>query len=242
MPWNALSGSYSGAEACPPTRWHIANVCRRLLEPEVVIPPHLVARSRVALDVGANKGGYTHILLGLASAVHAFEPNPALIPWLSRQREPRLTIHPVALGNSTGEALLRVPFGLNGRPSKQGATLNERTRHRCIEVPTSVCRLDDLDLGDIGFIKIDVEGLEAQVIDGARETIARCRPAMLIEIEERHTGESPSVLIERIVALGYACYALSANVLTDWQAVDLDRQSVFNWIFLPRAGRYANSG
>ena len=226
-----------------PTRWHMANVYRRLrrLEPEVAILPHLVARSRVALDVGANKGGYTHTLLGLASAVHAFEPNPELIPWLFRLSDTRLTIHPVALGNCTGEALLRVPFGLNGRPSKQGATLNERTQHRCIEVPTSVCCLDDLDLGDIGFIKIDVEGFEARVIDGARETIARCRPVMLIEIEERHTGEPPSVLIERIVALGYACYALSANVFTDWQAVDLNRQTVFNWIFLPRAGRFATA-
>ena len=69
-----------------PTRWHMASICRRLrlLEPEIAILPHLVARDRVALDVGANKGGYTHTLLGLASAVHAFEPNPALIPWLSR--------------------------------------------------------------------------------------------------------------------------------------------------------------
>ncbi|MDE0242484.1 MAG: FkbM family methyltransferase [bacterium] len=228
-----------------PTRWHMANVCRRLrkLEPEVAILPHLVAHDRIALDVGANKGGYTCTLLGLASAVHAFEPNPALIPWLSRLRDTRLTIHPLALGDCTGEALLRVPFGPSGRPSKQGATLavTERTRNSRIEVPISVCRLDDLELGDIGFIKIDVEGFEARVIDGARETIARCRPAMLIEIEERHTGEPPSALIERIVALGYACYALSASVLTDWQAVELDRQSIFNWIFLPRAGRFATA-
>lgn len=104
-----------------------------------------------------------------------------------------------------------------------------------VEMPTSVCCLDDLDLGDIGFIKIDVEGFEARVIDGACETIARCRPVMLIEIEEKHTGEPPSVLIERIVALGYTCCALSTGVLTDWQAVDLERQRVFNWIFLPLA-------
>ena len=46
---------------------------------------------------------------------------------------------------------------------------------------------------------------------------------MLIEIEEAHTGEPPSVLIERIVGLGYACYALAGGVLTDWRTIDLGR-------------------
>ena len=178
-------------------------------------------------------------LLRLAPAVHAFEPNPALIPWLSRLQGPRLTVHPLALGDSDGEAVLRVPLGRRGRPSKQGATLavTERTRRGSVEIRTPVRRLDSLDLGDVGFIKIDVEGFDAQVIDGAHETIARCRPVVLIEIEEIHTGEPPSVLIERIAGLGYACYGLVDGVLTDARLVDLDRSHVFNWIFLPQGRR-----
>ena len=132
-----------------------------------------------------------------------------------------------------------MPLGRGGRPSKQGATLvaTERTRRGSIEASAQVRRLDGLDLGDIGFMKIDVEGFEAQVIEGARETIARCRPVMLIEIEQAHTGESPAALIERIAALGYGCCALAGGVLTDWRAVDLDRSHVFNWIFLPQGRR-----
>ena len=222
-----------------PTGWHMANLRRRLLrlEPELGILPLLVARNRVALDVGANKGGYTLGLLRLASAVHAFEPNPALIPWLSRLRDPRLTIHPIALGDRDGDAVLRVPLGRKGKPLKQGATLapTERVGRGCVEARATVRRIDSLDLGDVGFIKIDVEGFEAQVVDGARGTIDRCRPVMLIEIEEVHAGEPPSVLIERIAGLGYGCYALVGGALTDWRAVDLDRTYVFNWIFLPQS-------
>ena len=149
-----------------PTGWHMANLRRRLLrlEPELGILPLLVARDRVALDVGANKGGYTLGLLRLASAVHAFEPNPALIPWLSRLRDPRLTIHPVALGDRDGEAVLRVPLGRKGKPLKQGATLapTERVGRGCRgDAVATVRRMDGLDLGDVGFIKIDVEGFES---------------------------------------------------------------------------------
>lgn len=224
-----------------PTRLHMADVRRRLLrlEPELGILPLLTARQRVALDVGANKGAYTQALLRLTPAVHAFEPNPAIVPWLSRLRDPRLTIHPIALGDHDGEAVLSVPLSRRGRPSKQGATLapTERVSRGCVEARVVVRRLDSLDLGDVGFIKIDVEGFEARVIDGARGTIARCRPVMLIEIEEVHTGEPPSVLIERIAGLGYGCYALVGGALTDWRAVDIHRTNVFNWIFLPQSRR-----
>ena len=221
-----------------PTRWHMAHVRRRLLrlEPELGILPLLAAGDRAALDVGANKGAYTWELLRIAPSVHAFEPNPALLPWLSRLRDPRLTIHALALGARDGEAVLKVPLGRTGRPSKQGATLaaTERTLRGALEVAAQVRRLDSLDLGDVGFIKIDVEGFEAEVIEGAHETIARCRPVMLIEIEAAHTGEPSSAMIGRIAGFGYACYGLVDGVLTDWRAVDLDRTHVFNWIFLPQ--------
>ena len=224
-----------------PARWHLAHLHRRLrrLEPELGLLPLLAARNRVALDVGANKGVYTQALLRLARAVHAFEPNPVLIPWLTRLSDPRLTLHALALGERDGEAVLRVPLGQNGRPSKQGATLADtaRTRRASVEVRTPVRRLDGLDVGDVGFVKIDVEGFEAQVIEGARETIARCRPVMLIEIEEAHTGAPPAMLIERIAGLGYACYALADGVLTEWCRIDLGREPVFNWIFLPQGER-----
>ena len=46
-------------------------------------------------------------------------------------------------------------------------------------------RLDNVYRGRAGFIKIDVEGHEQAVLDGAVETIRRCKPRMLVEIDDR---------------------------------------------------------
>jgi hypothetical protein len=48
-----------------------------------------------------------------------------------------------------------------------------------------MARLDEVYSGDCGFIKIDVEGHQQAVLDGAVETIERCQPRMLVELEER---------------------------------------------------------
>src|SRR4029450_12601416 len=55
--------------------------------------------------------------------------------------------------------------------------------HRAIEVPMAT--LDSSYEGEVGFIKIDVEGHEQAVLDGAVQTIRRCRPRLLVEIDER---------------------------------------------------------
>jgi len=61
-------------------------------------------------------------------------------------------------------------------------------------------RLDSLDLPECRLIKIDTEGMEPQVLDGARETIARCRP--LLYVENNEPGASKP-LSERLDAFGY---------------------------------------
>ena len=52
-----------------------------------------------------------------------------------------------------------------------------------VDVPME--RLDDIYSGNCGFIKIDVEGHQQAVLEGAVETIKRCQPRMLVELEER---------------------------------------------------------
>ncbi len=63
--------------------------------------------------------------------------------------------------------------------------LDRYTAHRALKVRMD--RLDNVYDGTAGFIKIDVEGHEQAVLDGAVETIDRCRPRILVEIEQHRS-------------------------------------------------------
>ncbi|HXQ47058.1 MAG TPA: FkbM family methyltransferase [Caulobacteraceae bacterium] len=69
--------------------------------------------------------------------------------------------------------------------------------------PTRVVAIDDLALPACGFLKIDVEGFEAAVLEGARQTIARLRPMLYVENDR---ASQQAALIALIDSLGYTQY------------------------------------
>lgn len=218
-------------------------------ERELALVPFLADRRRVSVDAGANKGVWTEMMRRYSAHVHAFEPNPKLFRFLRRGVGRGVSCHALALSDATGLAELKVPCGSKGY-SNQGASLSAvkigNGNFRFLEVATT--RLDDLELGDVGFIKIDVEGHEMAVIDGASETLRRCRPALIVEIEERHTQIRIEELIDRTRSHGYDAFALSRGALKRFEELDLEAchrhpathsDYVFNWIFLPVANSLA---
>lgn len=213
-------------------------------EGEVALLPFLADPARVSLDIGANKGVYTWFLRRCSREVHAFEPNPKMFRFLQRLAGDNVHVSRVALSNESGAAELRVPRHRRGGFSNQGASLSAvKVADGYEGVAIDARRLDDLGIADIGFIKIDVEGFEQAVLDGARETIARDRPSLLIEMEEAHTGQPIEDAIARVEAMGYRGLFLRRGVLRPIDAFDGDRNHrhaatrqdyVFNFIFLPR--------
>jgi FkbM family methyltransferase len=212
---------------------------------EIHLLRFLVDPARNAIDAGANKGTYTYFLARLAHRVYAYEPNPKMFRLLRCNIAANVEAFPYALGDRTGRATLRVPYGAKGH-SNQGASLSETKVVRNftpIEVETR--RIDDLGLRDIGFIKIDVEGHEAAVLAGAAATIARDRPNLLIEIEEKHTQERIERALARILDLGYEGLFVAEGRLQPLSAFDPEAHHrrprsgyVYNFVFLPKgAGR-----
>jgi FkbM family methyltransferase len=217
---------------------------RRQGEAEVALLPFLADPSRVSVDVGANKGVYTWLLKDCSRAVYAFEPNPKMFSFLRRLEGERVSVSPIALSNETGTATLRVPRHRRGGFSNQGASLsNVKVADDYMGVEIDARRLDDLDIRDVGFMKIDVEGFEQAVLEGANETIARDRPNLLIEMEEAHTKQPIEDHIAAIEALGYRGVFLRRGILFPIDAFDGERHHrnvesradyVFNFIFLPK--------
>lgn len=215
-------------------------------EREMGFLPYLVDPDRVCVDVGANKGVYTYALSRLCPWVHAFEPNPAMYQLLQQRAPKNATTYPIALSNRTEDAYLRVPKGGHRGFSNQGASLSVvKVSSDYVEVPVSAKRLDDMSIENIGFMKIDVEGFEREVLEGAVQTLQRDRPTLLIEMEECHTKRPIRDDIAFVEGLGYRAFALfKGNTLRSIDHFDPavhhhdakknDRDNyLFNFIFLP---------
>jgi FkbM family methyltransferase len=160
-----------------------------------------VPRDRLAIDVGANNGIYAYHLSRYARSVVAFEPNMGFGRAL-RVLPRNVTVRFEALSSATGALPLHIPAAEAGE-AEGWATLEatDLPVARSIDVP--VRRLDDLDLGQIGFIKIDVEGHEMAVLAGATATIRRDRPTLLVEAEDRHRPGATAELFRWAEEQGY---------------------------------------
>ncbi len=96
-----------------PPQYYIRHLVKKNLhkgEPELHLLPFLVDRKRQAIDIGANKGVYTHLLARLVPFVHAFEPNPKMYKVLSRGLPVNARAHEIALSDLSGSGELLVPM------------------------------------------------------------------------------------------------------------------------------------
>jgi FkbM family methyltransferase len=168
--------------------WREAQYYLRYGELELHFLDVLCTLDRDSIDVGAHDGCYVHFLRKQSRHVLAFEPIPWMAADLVRKFPHRVTVRPEALSRADGSATLHMPV-VNGHFVPGCSTISELAsstyggNSRDLAVP--VRTLDGVYAGDVGFIKIDVEGHEIEVLEGARETIARCRPNFLIEVVER---------------------------------------------------------
>lgn len=197
-----------------PLRYHVQSVIGGL-EPEFSLLPQLVPRGMVALDIGANMGVYSYALAGLASHVHAFEPQAACCEVIASWALGRnVTVHNAGVGSAPDELVLHVPV-VDGRKVGTRASFTPVSGpHEKVRVP--IISIDAMAIERVGFIKIDVEGFEHDVLVGADETLWRWQPVLLIELDrERQTRESFERTLEFLASRGYAPSVLEEGRLVD---------------------------
>ncbi|NBQ38303.1 MAG: FkbM family methyltransferase [Alphaproteobacteria bacterium] len=129
---------------------------------------------------------YTLPLSRLARHVHAFEPHPRLAYVLSAALDDNVSVHQVLVSDEPGVLELTTPI-IDGKPSEGISRVGGFNDGVALsELPVEAVTLDELADRPIGFIKIDVEGHELNVLEGARELLDRQQPIILIEVEDRH--------------------------------------------------------
>ena len=184
-------------------------------EPEIALLKLLCDPGKVSLDIGANRGIYTYWLARYSAFVIAFEPSAAYCSRLHSASPPNVDVRQCTVSDATGSGMLRVPM-VDGRMEFGLSTLEGTNSLRGLDARQIDVRkyaLDDLGLSNVGMIKIDVEGHELSVLQGALGLLKRERPRLVIELEERyrpHAANSARELLER---LGYQGFFLMEDRL-----------------------------
>lgn len=141
------------------------------------------------LDIGAHIGSYAlrySRLVGDEGTVMAFEPEPdnrRILRWNVRLNGVQnVVIRPEALGDFHGGSRLR----LSTYGGVHSFVRTSQEIHHIGEALVPMIRLDELDLGRVDMIKIDVEGYEMEVLKGGEKMIREFKPKMQIEVHQPH--------------------------------------------------------
>jgi len=168
------------------------------------------------VDVGAHIGYFSIIaaaLVGEKGAVHSFEPDPDCFSRLvvNSSVYPWIKTHNSAVADRTGE----ISFYRSPKQSESGWGAIFDADGKREELCVRVCTLDNWvskeGIEKIDVLKIDVEGAECRVLEGARASIARMRPLMWVEANSAclsRDAKSVSLLLSRLIRSDYVTQGL----------------------------------
>jgi FkbM family methyltransferase len=194
-----------------------------LWEPYVValIPQHVKPGTTV-IDAGAHIGAHTINMAkaaGREGRVYAFEPQRKIYRELVRNIELNNLRNAVPLRYALGDRHSVIEMSKSEAGNEGGTAVGsggDKAELRTI---------DSFGFRNVSFIKIDVEGYEDQVLEGAAQTLKEQHPVLLVEIQgsEDYEKASPEIrlrieqTIARLKAIGYAVKRVSRrDYLATW--------------------------
>ena len=206
----------------------------------------------ISVDVGANYGQYAVKLAAESRQCVVIEPIQELA-WLEETLPPNCVFFNVAAGAEEGQGTLTIPVE-NGQQSYALATLGDSYEDQEVVLQqTPLCTLDSI-LAEccpderVGFVKIDVEGQETAVLQGARQTLARWQPNIQVEIWQEAVPQT-TLLFEELGYRGLFFFdghlfnisrydpAIHNAPQNAWQSDEADRYDpnlyVNNFFFVP---------
>ena len=131
-------------------------------------------RFRAAVDVGAHVGLWSMHMASQFAEVYAFEPVVQFREcWRANMTGVKnTTLHHVALGAVRAEVKMAIDSADSG---------GTHVANNGLDTDTPLVPLDSYEFGEVDFIKIDCEGYELDVLEGAVKTIDRWKPCIIVE-------------------------------------------------------------
>lgn len=182
---------------------------------ELNVLTQLIRPGDTVLDIGAFLG--THSLafarvVGRVGSVHSFEPRSAIREILAanvaRNHLSQVEVHPYAVGADVAEVAV-LALDTTAHQNFGGLAIDEVLPGGTAQTETLAIRpLDDFDFRRIDVVKIDAEGMEAEVLAGGARTFARCRPLVFAECNDLHGGGKT---FHALMDMDYAVFGLLSD-------------------------------
>jgi FkbM family methyltransferase len=186
--------------------------------------------TKVFVDIGAHIGTYSLHISKFSCGVESFECCPKTFNYLCanialQKLDYKITPHRTALGNMTGT----IPYYIHSPGDGGGNSCLPFVGRDSHHIQVPITTLDSFNLTNIGLMKIDVEGFEKNVLEGAQETLKRNGyPKILFESwkESQNKDGKPAIdlrsdLFEYIKSIGYTIVQIRGwdeMFLAEWNA------------------------
>ncbi len=195
----------------------------------------LIKQDDVVIDIGANIGSHSLLFASLANKgiVYSIEPSRITFENLLRNIKYKDNIVPLSVAVSNTNEILN--FYECDNDVMSGLKNTDRSGITYVNKVPAV-RMDDLakllNLQKLDFVKIDVEGLETEVIEGFIDTLAKFKPIVFCEIYSgTNSNPDSNKTINLISSIGYDIFVLKGNNLVPFEKHD---DNYHNYFFISK--------
>lgn len=158
-------------------------------------------KNKITIDVGGRNGLYTSWFTRYSKEVHSFEPVPPVFEVLDELREEtnNLFTYNKAVSNTIGT----VDFYVDTKRLSNSSFINHVDG---MQIQVDTITLDSMNFENVGFLKVDVEGFELAVLQGAEKLVEHQRPTCMVEIYPVFNNGPVDSTFEFFFNKDYNCY------------------------------------